>query len=443
MNKVKKKIIIVLSILITIILILLIAIASISKKVKEEELAQTTQEIDTSAAEVKRMDLIKNKKEYLNIKKCLSKYISEINTKKSSYYGRDENNNYTIIVDDETISNTIYNLISKEYINKKNITIDNVSEFVYKIDEKCFYVPIEIYIKYTSDNIKSYGIYGAILTLEYKPVQESYLILNIDEANKTFSVEQLNSLEEIQNTKINSVDNILQKDNNTYSEIAGIINEEVIKEYIDSYKNLTLAYPEIVYNYYIEDEYKQKRFKTLEEYKKYVNDNKDYIQSINLKEYAIVEDTKDIQYIAIDQKGKNYIFYINSIFDYKILLDNYTVDIPYFIERYNKANSIEKGGYNIQKCIEAINNKDYSYVYNKLYDIFKNNNYETEESFIKEIQKNLFEKNKIETYSVKNEGNIYIYDLLIKDEKNSNNQKNMKFVMQLKEGTDFEISFSF
>lgn len=443
MNKQKKYLIILLSITLILILILLTIIVSVNKEKKEEIFSQNTQEIDESEEEIQKLDLVNNKKEYLSIKKCLNQYISGINTQNSIYYGRDENNNYTLIVDNETINTNIYNLLSENYKTKNNININNVRDYVYSIKGHCYYVPVDIYVKYTTDTKKSYAIYGIIEDLNYKIITESYVILNIDQNNQTFSIEQLNNIEDFENITIENINTIPIMENNVFDDIDGVINEELIKEYINTYKNLVLANPEIVYNKFLNDEYKQKKFGTFENYKEYIKENKKYIETITLKEYSILKDLEYIQYIAVDNEGKYYIFNIDNIFNYTILLDNYTVDIPYFLEKYNSANSLEKGGYNIEKCIEAINNKDYTYVYNKLYDEFKNNNYKTEESFKKVIKNKLFDTNVMKIVSTENEGNVYIYNLNIQDGTNSEKQTNMKIIMQLKEGTDFAISFSF
>jgi hypothetical protein len=45
--------------------------------------------------------------------------------------------------------------------------------------------------------------------------------------------------------------------------------------------------------------------------------------------------------------------------DYKLILDEYTIDLPEFTEKYKKAAPQEKVGMNIEKIISAINNKDY------------------------------------------------------------------------------------
>ena len=445
MEKLKKlkRIIIILLIIIVIIFILLLSILNNKKQEEEQIKEEIAQMVDTSEEQQELMQFITDKKEYLNISNCLTKFISELNVKKSSYYGRDEKNNYTIVVSEDIINQNICNMLSQEYINENNIDLKNVREFVYKIEEKCFYVPVEVYSISNTENIRSYGIYGVIEDIEYNPITESYLILNVDENNQTFSVEVLDNIEQIKNKEGNNITEIPNKENNIYSDIIGVIDEKLIQEYINSYKRLALGYPEIIYNNYLDNDYKDKKYGTLEQYKEYVKNNKEEIKSINLKEYAILEEENYTQYIGIDQNGKYYIFNVATIFDYKMLLDNYTVDIAYFTRKYENSNSIEKCAYNIQKCIEAINNKDYLYVYNKLDNTFKENNYKTQESFIKVIKDKLYKVNVVDKHTVSNEGNIYIYDLIIKDKNSSDKKIPMKVIMQLKEGTDFVMSFSF
>ena len=58
--------------------------------------------------------------------------------------------------------------------------------------------------------------------------------------------------------------------------------------------------------------------------------------------------------------------------DYSVILDTYTVDLKDFTDKYNSADVSTKVGMNVEKVIEAINDKDYRYVYNKLDETFRN-----------------------------------------------------------------------
>jgi len=114
-----------------------------------------------------------------------------------------------------------------------------------------------------------------------------------------------------------------------------------------------------------------------------------------------------------------------------------------FTEEYNELNSADKVEYNIQKCLQAINNKDYSYIYNKLDKEFRDNNYKTQDILRNTIQGNLFESNIIKNIYRLNEGATYIYKLTIINAEDESKTKDMTIIMQLKEELDFVMSFSF
>ena len=255
-------------------------------------------------------------------------------------------------------------------------------------------------------------------------------------------MEQLNSKEELDNIQIKEITAIENKTNNMYQQ-TGLINDNLIIDYVTTYKRLALAYPEIVYNRFLDEEYKIKKFGSIEEYKKYVNYNKDSIKSINIEKYYSEEQKEYTQYIAVDQNNKQYIFNVANTNDYRILLDTYTIDIPQFIENYNNANNNSKVGYNVQKIIDAINDGDYSYVYSKLDSTFKQNNFNSVEMFKQYIKNNLYNKNVVEQeLDSSNQGEIYIYNINIKNLENENEHKKMTIIMKLGEGTDFTMSFS-
>ena len=86
---------------------------------------------------------------------------------------------------------------------------------------------------------------------------------------------------------------------------------------------------------------------------------------------------------------------------------------------------------------------DYEYVYGKLDDTFKSTNFKTEADFEKYIKENLYDINKI-AYRTKNKtGDVYIYGLIISDGSGVKRETlNKDIIMQLKEGTDFVMSFN-
>lgn len=434
MNKIKKRIFVVLIILIIIILIISGVLLSNKNAGTEKYYV-----LETDEEYVNEYDGIYFY-EYIDIKTCLQTYLDYLNKNNFIYYEKNESGKY--VKSSETIQEeTIYKLLSENYIKNNNITINNIYNYVNVISEKNAVIPIKIdKISDESSNVQNYMVKSMVtFTNNKENYSYMYVLINIDSNNRTFSVEPV---KDENNTKVEyNITTIENKDVNIYN-TASLSNQDIIKDYINNYKIFMLSDVELAYSY-LNEEYKQKRFKTLDEFKKHIENNKEKIESTRVYKYTVNYLEEGTEYICQDQYGRYYIFTEKKPLDYSVMLDTYTVDISKVSEKYNSANSLEKGGYNIERCIEAINNKDYTYVYNKLYDEFKNNNYKTEESFEKVIKNKLFDTNVMKIDSTENEGNIYIYNLIIQDGTNSEKQTNMKIIMQLKEGTDFAISFSF
>ena len=132
---------------------------------------------------------------------------------------------------------------------------------------------------------------------------------------------------------------------------------------------------------------------------------------------------------------------IKGIIEYEDIIEKYTIDLPQFLEKYEEGNEQVKVGMNIEKFISAINAKDYRYAYNCLADSFKNNYYQTQESFEDYVKNNFFENNKIEYIQFSKEGNNYVYDIKILNTQGEE-EKQATIIMQLQEGTEFVMSFS-
>ena len=111
-------------------------------------------------------------------------------------------------------------------------------------------------------------------------------------------------------------------------------------------------------------------------------------------------------------------------------------------EKYNSSSNENKVAMNVEKIESAINNRDYKFIYNKLDETFKNNNFKSLDEFAEYINKNFFDNNNLEYESISNEGNVYIYTIKLTDVNNEENTKTMTIIMKLKEGTDFVMSFS-
>lgn len=241
-----------------------------------------------------------------------------------------------------------------------------------------------------------------------------------------------------------------QENKSNRLEIKATTIESILQSYLDEYKYNALNFPIDAYNS-LDKEFREMRFGSLEKYIEFVNENKEQIKNITLDKYSEYNKDNYKEYICLDKNNKYYIFYIYSPGNYSLFLDNYTVDLPEFTEQYSNASDQRKVALNITKINSAINNQDYKYVYSKLADSFKNNYFENEDKLREYIINNLYKKSTLQLLDFAREGNYYTYKIRVIKEYEEGEEipfgknepsKNVNIVMQLKEGTDFVMSFS-
>ena len=124
-----------------------------------------------------------------------------------------------------------------------------------------------------------------------------------------------------------------------------------------------------------------------------------------------------------------------------MVLDVYTTDTPYFKNMYSRSTDQNKAKLNLEKIQEALNNKDYKYIYSKLNATFKANNFATESQFESYMKNNFFDKNQITYNTVEKQGDAWLFNAKLNNA-NGKEQKGINLVVKLNEGTDFEMSFS-
>ena len=98
----------------------------------------------------------------------------------------------------------------------------------------------------------------------------------------------------------------------------------------------------------------------------------------------------------------------------------------------------------ITKFFKMINTKDYESAYNLLNNDFRNSNFGTLDNFINYVKNNFYSNTIItDIVEVKEEGMYYVCTLnTASDDSDSANKVKETFVVLLKEGTDFELSFT-
>lgn len=382
-----------------------------------------------------------SKTAYFDINTCVSQYLNIINTKRSIYYGYNEKGEYSIIVEENEIKKNIYDVLSKSYIKKNNITIENIYDYVKTTDVSTLYIPLEA-SAIQDENIQGFIIHGLIETTKLEVIDEIFAVVNIDKENNVFSIEPIygdyTSINEIKVEQLDDVINI--NDNNKFDNIS-VSAENIVKDYINIYKRLSIGSPEIAYNM-LDEEYRTIRFQNLEGFKKYVEENKQNIISIRVEKYQKAAVGEYTQYLCVDQNNNYYIFKDIAPLQYTVMLDNYTIPTEEFTKEYNNSSSTEKVILNIKRFFMGIDDKNYGYSYSVLSESFKNNKYPTKNDFVEYVKQNFFEENKIEYISYEIENGIYIYKIKLTDETgNSTEEKEFNIILKLNSGTDFEMSF--
>lgn len=333
-------------------------------------------------------------------------------------------------------------------LQNKNLffTIDyHIGKFVdnKKIDINNFESK-EIYVIDKSTNITAFVFGITKIGMVHSNV---YLIVNIDNENDTYAI-LASSKQEFYNAKNDIVDEKYKQDiyieKNDYNEfINGKLSDfEVLKKYFDDYKYNAINNPEMAFNM-IDASYRKAKFNNdLEQYKSYVQKNINSLQDANILKHGVIKENGYLKYNFVDNYDNYYQLTETGIYEYTIILDNYTLQTAEQKAQYNKLTDEEKALSNMDKIMKLIDEKDYSTVYNYLNTDFKNTNFPTIEVFTKYIQENFFENNKVGIISTRSEGNVFMLSVPYKESLSSAAETRTKtFIMKLGEGTDFEISF--
>lgn len=289
------------------------------------------------------------------------------------------------------------------------------------------------------DRIYSYSVYGSTETKE-----KIFYIFRVDIENMTFLLEDVSdNYSNINNINLETkIEKIEENGKNTFEYIT-MSNEDICRFYLENFTTLELKNTEEAYSMLNED-YKEERFVTFDNYKEYVNECKEIIEISVLTKYSVEYFDDYIRYTLVDTYNNTYIIEATGVMNYTVKLDNYTIKVENYNEDYSNLSDDNKVQTNVYIFLQMINTKDYNHAYELLDNTFKNNNFNTIQKFKEYIKNNFFNYNlDVREVTIKQEGNYYIYETTIKS--NSGNDaeaKTLTVIMQLKEGTDFVMSFN-
>ena len=393
-----KNIIIILSILLVVALIILLIImvnANNQDVTNENEIVQTSEEnVDTT------LKIVTDRSNYYSVSEIVGQYYSYYATiyNLDSYFSQEDAEAYAEAERENT--SALYNMLDTEYIANRGITEDNIKTNLTEIK----LVSPEVSAMYVSNqpnNIDVYVVEGKLKEGITSEGENFRIIVKLDHNNNTFSIvpqdyasEKYGNIELGQNVSIEPLERI-QKNNDNSVRSREIDDETYVKDLFNHFKRELLYAHQAAYEH-LDEEYRTKKFGTMEEFDKIASSNTKTYQQMTLTQFQKVEEDGYTQYVLVDQNGKYYIFNENGVMNYSVILDTYTIDLPEFLDRYNNANDSEKAGFNVQKIIDSLNDRDYKYAYGKLDETFKQNNFATIEAFETYMDELLYDQNNIE-----------------------------------------------
>lgn len=439
--KKKRNIIIIVA---TIGIIIILIIANIAKKdtISKEEMNKIYSEVKENNEDVKDEKPIRTNRinTYVTVEETIKNYIE--NTK---------NQNVELVM----------SVLNKEYISKNNINSNNLSSSTQQYKNITSYKNIEMY-EQNSEKFTAYYIKGQI-----NDQGNVYFEIGVDVNNHTYDIMPITENE--YTTKISQSEGERTIKRNEYNsiEFKDYDNADIAKMYFDDYLKQMISNPEKAYNI-LDKQYRETKFENYNEFVQYINANRekleltykmetldnndfekysDYLDfklqhsNLGIKKYSIETYESYVQYTCQDAEGNYYIFSAQYPMDYSVVLDVYTTDTPYFKNMYSRSTDQNKAKLNLEKIQEALNNKDYKYIYSKLNATFKANNFATESQFESYMKDNFFDKNQITYNIVEKQGDAWLFNAKLNNA-NGKEQKGINLVVKLNEGTEFEMSFS-
>lgn len=336
----------------------------------------------------------------------------------------------------------VYNMTESKYIRDNNITTTTVKSIYPNVQNGVDYYIQDVY-KIENYDKSEYYIYGLIL--DNNKTEDSYLCIQIDTNNNAFGIKPIEFAEynSAKNGKISQISsNKISKNKYNNFNIQSFSTEGLVRNYMKDYLFKIKYIPELAYKL-LEDNYKKEKFANIDEFEIYIQNNVDRFSNFALKEYQNKIKEESIQYVVTDTNDNYYRLDVYKPLEYKIVLDNYTIETEEFLKNYNNATEENKINTCIAKFFKLINEKDYKSAYSYLDNTFKSNNFGTIEKFKEYINTNLFNNNILKTRSIEKIGNVYSCKATIKSGISSAAvEKNITVIVLLKEGTDFVMSFS-
>ena len=306
----------------------------------------------------------------------------------------------------------------------------------------------EIYKQDINKNEKIYAVYFRI-GVDLLKTENCVVWIRINNEDKVFYIypfEYLNknnylNLKEDNVIKTDKFEEIEDRKINKFAEEDIIMDKTTcMQEIFSRYKFDLMIDRKHLYNT-SDEKYRNAKFKTFEQLEQYIEENRSDLYLESIKEFNVSDYDTYKQYSGTGTYENIYIFNVENMMQYTLRLDIYSIITDDYKETYDMLLPNVKAKYCIGRIIEAINNKDYEFVYEKLDPIQKSNYYSKIEDLITYIQTYFWEKNDYsfeESYMISPQ--VYQYTISIRDKEGLPGYRLYTATVTLKNEEDFEIA---
>lgn len=170
-------------------------------------------------------------------------------------------------------------------------------------------------------NYATYYTYGFVQ--DKSKLKDAYLKVRVDMINNTFVTEKL-TIEEYNKAKMGEITQseqtkIPSNGNNQY-EIKSPTSRGIAQRYIADYILKLNNRPDMAFEL-LEENYKNKNFKTIEEFKQYIQKNKERFDNIQIETAKCEVKEDSLEYTILDEKGNYYKIIVYNALNYNIVLE--------------------------------------------------------------------------------------------------------------------------
>ena len=327
----------------------------------------------------------------------------------ATLYAQDEG-----ITDKKSKRQAIYNFLNPKYISQNGITTENVLEKVPN-NGKVEFTPLEMY-QLLGNYRTQYAVYGEMENMETEEKTQSYFIVDVDKTNSSFYITpvEFSKYANVKDIPLSDEDTSIELNDNNYFSYTVMQENDIMLKYFSYYKRLMQENPDMAY-LLLDEEYLNKRFGSVEEFKNYVSKNQEDIQTYVAKEYEVNNLEDGTEYICQDQYKHSYIFKVSAVMQFQVKLDTYTIESEEVKQRYQNADERRKVEMNVDKWFQMLNHRDYKSAYAVLDESFKAQYFQTEEWFEEYMRGKFPYYYGVNLSDYSNEAGLHIQKILLTD----------------------------